>query len=96
MIDLLKVSTLGGLSIQRGDDPVTGFISRKVEALLVYRVGLARDHYRVPIDKCYQLVGVLRTKWHGLSGGTEVWQAIDAFFAGLLLQSSGQGAAHDA
>jgi ABC-type oligopeptide transport system substrate-binding subunit/DNA-binding SARP family transcriptional activator len=32
----LKIFTLGGLSIQRGAKPVTGFASRKVEALLVY------------------------------------------------------------
>ena len=34
--DSLKIFTLGGLSIQRGADPVSGFASRKVEALLVY------------------------------------------------------------
>jgi adenylate cyclase len=32
----LEISTLGGLSIHCGDQPVTGFDSRKVEALLVY------------------------------------------------------------
>jgi ABC-type oligopeptide transport system substrate-binding subunit/DNA-binding SARP family transcriptional activator len=34
--DSLKIFTLGGLSIQRGAIPLTGFASRKVEALLVY------------------------------------------------------------
>jgi DNA-binding SARP family transcriptional activator len=33
---MLTISTLGGLSIRRGDEPVTGLASRKVEALLVY------------------------------------------------------------
>lgn len=33
---LLEITTLGGLSIQLGEQPVTGFISRKVDALLVY------------------------------------------------------------
>ena len=32
----LKITTLGGLSIKIGDEPVVGFASRKVEALLVY------------------------------------------------------------
>ncbi len=42
----LKISTLGGLSIQRGDEPVRGFISRKVEALLVYLAYERREHPR--------------------------------------------------
>jgi len=51
------------------------------EALLINRVGTASDHFIVPIDECYRLVGLIRTKWKGLSGGTEVWEAISAFFA---------------
>jgi hypothetical protein len=54
-----------------------------VEALLVNRLGERREHYRVGIDKCYELVGLIRTHWRGLSGGPAVWEAIDRFFAGL-------------
>jgi predicted ATPase/DNA-binding SARP family transcriptional activator len=36
MNDTLEITTLGGLSIRVGGEPVTGFYSRKVEALLVY------------------------------------------------------------
>ena len=54
-----------------------------VEALLVNRIGGAREHYRTGIDKCYELVGLLRSQWRGLSGGPAVWQAIERFFAGL-------------
>ena len=54
-----------------------------VEALLVNRVGEKRDYFIAPIDECYKLVGVIRMKWHGLSGGTEAWTAIDSFFASL-------------
>ena len=36
--------------------------------------------YRVPIDECYKLVGLIRTHWRGLSGGTEVWEEIGRFF----------------
>ncbi len=32
---------------------------------------------------CYELVGLIRLKWKGLSGGEEVWKAIAEFFAGL-------------
>ena len=42
----LKLSVLGGLSIALGDQPVSGFVSRKVEALLVYLACERRDHQR--------------------------------------------------
>ena len=37
----------------------------------------------LPIDECYKLVGLIRSNWRGLSGGTEVWQQIGGFFEGL-------------
>jgi hypothetical protein len=55
----------------------------EVEALLVNRIGEARDHYRVSIDECYKLVGLIRTNWRGLSGGPRVWEEIGAFFTRL-------------
>jgi hypothetical protein len=57
------------------------------EALLVNRVRGAAEYYLLPIDECYKLVGFIRTYWHGLSGGTEVWEAIGKFFAGLKARS---------
>jgi len=46
MSDLLKITTLGGLSIQRGSTPVAGFVSRKVDALLIYLACERREHPR--------------------------------------------------
>jgi hypothetical protein len=54
-----------------------------VEALLVNRTKSARDYYRVSIDRCYALVGLIRTRWRGLSGGADVWDDIRDFFASL-------------
>jgi hypothetical protein len=51
-----------------------------VEALLVNRVGSAREYFLVPIDECYRLVGLIRIHWRGLSGGSLVWGAIADFF----------------
>ena len=58
-----------------------------VEALLVNRLGANAEHYRVGIDTCYALVGVVRTHWRGLSGGTKVWAEIERFFASLKHRS---------
>ena len=54
-----------------------------VEALLVNRVRGARRQWIVPIDVCYALVGLIRTRWRGFTGGAEVWRELDKFFEGL-------------
>jgi hypothetical protein len=54
-----------------------------VEALLVDRHLGAREHWIVPIDDCFRLVGIVRTHWRGLTGGKEVWAEIARFFDGL-------------
>jgi hypothetical protein len=69
-------------------NPILSDMQDDVTALLVNRVGHVRgaapaEYYLVPIDECYKLVGLIRTHWRGLSGGTEVWREISAFFAGL-------------
>jgi len=42
----LRISTFGGLLIQRDGEPVTGLASRKAEALLVYLACTGRPHSR--------------------------------------------------
>jgi hypothetical protein len=69
------------------ENPLLRELEADVEALLVNRVGPARDHYRVPIDECYKLVGLIRTNWRGLSGGAEVWEVIGQFFRSLKERS---------
>lgn len=64
-------------------NPILKGMEPDVEALLVNRVRDAREHFLVPIDECYKLVGLIRVNWKGLSGGREVWQEIDRFFAAL-------------
>jgi hypothetical protein len=71
------------------DNPVLRELMPDVEALLVNRIQQNREHYRAGIDKCYELVGLLRMHWRGLSGGPAVWEAIGRFFAGLRGDVSG-------
>jgi len=61
-------------------NPVIEAIEPDVEALLINRVKGARQCFRAPIDKCYGLCGLIRMHWRGFSGGTEVWDAVAAFF----------------
>jgi hypothetical protein len=64
-------------------NPVLADLAPDVEALLVYRIGEAADYFVAPIDHCYRLVGLIRMRWTGFSGGTEVWKEISSFFADL-------------
>ena len=54
-----------------------------VETLLVNRVDGAREYFVAPIDVCFELVGLIRVHWRGLSGGDEVWREINGFFTRL-------------
>lgn len=71
------------------DNPLLESMEPDTQALLVNRVGPSRECYLAPIDQCYRLVGLLRSHWRGLSGGTEVWQEIELFFAGLKRRAEG-------
>jgi hypothetical protein len=58
-----------------------------VEALLVRRHRDWFECYLVPIDACYELVGLVRLHWRGFDGGREAWQAIEGFFERLRARS---------
>jgi hypothetical protein len=64
-------------------NPVLDQMEEDVEALLVNRLAGAGGHWLVPIDECYSLVGLIRTRWKGLSGGKDVWLEITRFFEQL-------------
>jgi len=77
---LLELDAWAGLVVA---NPVLAELEPDVEALLVNRTRGARDHWLVPIDRSYALVGVIRTHWKGFGGGPEVWAEVDRFFDGL-------------
>ena len=85
---LLKLSAWEELERR---NPVLGGMDRDVEALLVNRVRGVREYFLVPMDECYSLVGLIRTRWRGLSGGREVWEEIERFFDELRERSKTVG-----
>jgi hypothetical protein len=55
-----------------------------VEALLVRaRPGRPMEAFAAPIDRCYELAGILRQTWRGFDGGDRAHEELDAFFARL-------------
>ncbi len=66
----------------REREPLIAQMEHDVEAVLVYRPrGGPAQSYLVPIDACYELAGIVRSKWTGIHGGDELHQAIEQFFA---------------
>lgn len=54
-----------------------------VEALLVNRLTQKTEVFVVPIDRCYELAGLIRLHWRGFSGGEDMRREMEAFFNGL-------------
>ena len=73
------------------NNPILNNLEPDVEALLINRVKHANQYYIVPIDACYQLVGMIRLSWRGLSGGEQVWKAIDDYFTAIRAKSQTAG-----
>jgi len=68
-------------------NPRVAALAPDVEALLVWKRPAGCASYLVPIDACYELVGIVRRHWRGFHGGEEAWRAITAFFASLTARS---------
>ena len=64
-------------------NPVLAELEPDVEALFVNRTGGAAEYWLLPVDRCYELVGLVRTHWKGFGGGEEVWAALATFFDDL-------------
>ncbi|HEX6493097.1 MAG TPA: DUF5947 family protein [Candidatus Dormibacteraeota bacterium] len=85
--------TLEGWEELTAQNPVLSTLEADVEALLVSRAGeqheaheeqpTEHEYFLVPIDACFELVGLIRVHWRGFSGGKQAWDRIGDFFAGL-------------
>jgi hypothetical protein len=62
------------------ENPALAEMQSDVEALLANRLNDQREYYLAPIDTCFELVGLIRMHWRGLSGGEKAWQEIEKFF----------------
>jgi hypothetical protein len=74
-------------------NPRLRLLEPDVEALLIRAPGgpfggpADFDCHLVPVDACYELVGLLRRTWRGFDGGQEARAALAAFFARVAARS---------
>lgn len=94
--------TLEGWEELIEQNPILGDMESDVEALLVNRVGESHEasdeqqqqgheYFLVPIDACFELVGLIRVHWRGFSGGKQAWDRIGDFFEGLRMRAEPHG-----
>jgi hypothetical protein len=64
-------------------NPVLEQLDSDAEALVVNRLAKPAEYAIVPIDQCYALVGLIKSRWEGISGGSAIERAVPEFFAAL-------------
>lgn len=67
--------------------PQVAAMTPDVEALLVNTVRGLTEHWIVPVDDCFRMTALVRREWQGLSGGGQVWAAVEQFFRDLTERS---------
>ena len=65
------------------ENPLLASLEADAEALVINRMAEPPQHAIVPIDIAYQLVGVVKASWEGISGGAATEAAVARYFAGL-------------
>jgi hypothetical protein len=68
-------------------NPVLAKLEADIEGLVVNRLADPAAYLIAPIDKCYELTGIIKASWEGISGGVEVETAVAGFFERLRAQA---------
>ena len=65
------------------DNPLLHDLVPDTEALIINRLANPPQHVIAPLDDCYRLVGMIKSRWSGISGGPELSATVAEFFDGL-------------
>ena len=65
------------------ENPALADLEADAEALIVNRMAKPASFAIAPIDRCYMLVGLIKSQWEGISGGQGVERAIESYFEEL-------------
>jgi hypothetical protein len=61
-------------------NPILEQMEPDAEALIVNRTADEHQYAIVPVDQCYRMVGLIKSRWEGISGGRGVEEAVGEFF----------------
>jgi hypothetical protein len=64
-------------------NPALEQLDSDAEALVVNRLSDPAQYAILPIDQCYGLVGLIKSRWEGISGGSAIETAVPEFFAAV-------------
>ena len=64
-------------------NPILDQLEPDAEALIVNRTTDPHQYAIVPVDHCYRMVGLIKSRWEGITGGRGVEEAMAEFFAGV-------------
>jgi hypothetical protein len=70
-------------------NPTLEQLEPDAEALVVNRLSEPAQYVILPIDQCYALVGLIKSRWEGISGGGAIEEAVPQFFAAIRARSAG-------
>jgi hypothetical protein len=73
----LELTAWGAL---REANPILDQMEPDAEALIVNRTGPEHQYAIVPVDQCYKMVGLIKSRWEGITGGRGVEEVIAEFF----------------
>lgn len=76
-------------------NPILKGLEPDAEALVVNRLAEPPQYVIAPIDDCYALVGLIKSRWEGISGGAALNSAVPEFFEAMHTRAalaSGVGA----
>lgn len=69
-------------------NPVLERLEPDAEALIVNRLAEPPQYAIAPIDVCYALVGLIKSRWEGISGGDALGAAVSEFFETIRARAS--------
>jgi uncharacterized protein DUF5947 len=85
--------SLEGWDALAARNPVLDELEPDAEALVVNRLSDPAQYAIAPIDQCYALVGLIKSRWEGISGGAALEQAVPGFFDELRRRAVVSGGA---
>lgn len=64
-------------------NPILSTLEVDIEAMVINRLADPPQYAIAPIDQAYELVGLIKANWEGISGGAGLNAAVENFFRGL-------------